>query len=166
MQSRERPTGPGGRKQDARNDKLPTVRQTGSQSATSGTPVLLGGCGGLHSRVWCLPHSSVVGLCRVGEWASDTEGRGPGIAGWLIMVAESLIKVDERREGGDAKKEGSFPGGIYDVTLTGNWLKRLLAAVEVPCSQRVRVREGRSRQRSILLRTHRFGGGGVVGAGR
>lgn len=51
--------------------------------------VLLGGCGGLHSRVWCLPHSSVVGLCRVGEWASDAEERGPGIAGWLIMVAET-----------------------------------------------------------------------------
>lgn len=45
---------------------------------------------------------------------------------------------------GDARKEGSFPGGIYDVTLTGHWLKRLLAVVEVPCSQTAVEAEGQS----------------------
>lgn len=45
---------------------------------------------------------------------------------------------------GDARKEGSFPGGIYDVTLTGHWLKRLLAVVEVPCSQTAAEAEGQS----------------------
>lgn len=49
-----------------------------------------------------------------------------------------MRRVDERREGGDAKNEGSFPGGIYDVTLMDHWLKRLLAVVEVP----YRVRSG------------------------
>lgn len=52
------------------HNKSPAVRQTGSQSVTSQTFVLLGGCGGLHSRVYGACHMSVVGLSRVGEWSS------------------------------------------------------------------------------------------------
>lgn len=61
---------------------------------------------------------------------------------------------------GDAREEGSFPGGIYDVTLTGHWLKRLLAVVEVPCSQTAAERRrsecvpvGGARYRARVLST-------------
>lgn len=77
-------------------NKLLTVRQRGNQMVTSQTLVLLGGCGGLHWRMWCLPdvgRYSVGGLSRRGEWSSGQpvgkQQRGPGIAGWLIMVAET-----------------------------------------------------------------------------
>lgn len=90
------------------------------------------------------------------EWAAEELGGQATDRAWNRRLANygcgALIKVDERREGGDARKEGSFPGGIYDVTLTGNWLKRLPAVVEVPYCVRSRVRQAGNGR--CFLRTH------------